>query len=68
YDADGTLVSRNDNWPSNQAEEIKATLPPANDLESAIVATLPPGSYTALVHDINHATGVGLVEVYNLEL
>ncbi len=68
YDADGTLVSRNDNWPSNQAEEIKATLPPANDLESAIVATLPPGSYTALMHDINHATGVGLVEVYNLEL
>ncbi len=68
HDADGTLVSRNDNWPSNQAEEIEATLPPANNLESAIVATLPPGSYTALVHDINRSTGVGLVEVYNLEL
>ena len=38
-----------------------------NDLESAIVATLPPGDYTALVHDATHSAGVGLVEVYNLD-
>lgn len=68
YDSDGNFVAANDNWRSSQAEEIEATLPPANDLEAAIVATLPPGSYTALVHDSNHATGVGLVEAYNLEL
>ena len=41
--------------------------PPTNDLESAIVATLPPGDYTALVHDATHSAGVGLVEVYNLD-
>ncbi len=68
YDSDGTLVAGNDNWRSSQTAEIEATLPPANDLEAAIVATLPPGSYTALVHDTNHATGIGLVEAYNLEL
>ena len=44
-----------------------ATIPPTNDLESAIVATLPPGDYTALVGDATHSAGVGLVEVYNLE-
>ena len=41
----------NDDWRSTQEQEIRATIPPTNDLESAIVATLPPGYYTALVHD-----------------
>ena len=69
YDSDGTLVAGNDNWRSTQTAEIEATgLPPANDLEAAIVATLPPGTYTALVRDTNHSTGIGLVEAYNLEL
>lgn len=67
YDSNGTLIASNDNWRSTQEQEIEATIPPTNDLESAIVATLAPGPYTALVRDANHATGVGLVEVYNLE-
>jgi acetyl esterase/lipase len=67
YDSDGTLVSANDNWRSTQGQEIQATLPPTDNREPAIVATLPPGFYTALVHDATHSTGVGLVEVYNLE-
>jgi acetyl esterase/lipase len=67
YDSNGALLASNDNWRSTQEQEIEATIPPANDLESAIVATLAPGPYTALVRDANHATGVGLVEVYNLE-
>jgi hypothetical protein len=67
YNADGALVSVNDNWQSTQAQEIQNTLPPTNTLESAIVATLPAGNYTALVHDASHSTGIGLVEVYNLE-
>jgi len=67
YDSNGSLIASNDNWRSTQEREIEATIPPANDLESAIVATLAPGPYTALVRDANHATGVGLVEVYNLE-
>jgi hypothetical protein len=67
HDANGSLIAANDNWRSTQQQEIQAALPPTNDLEAAIVATLPAGAYTALVRDANHATGVGLVEVYNLD-
>ncbi len=67
YDANGALLDVNDNWRSTQEKEIMATIPPTNNLESAIVATLPPGDYTALVRDATQSGGVGLVEVYNLE-
>ena len=66
-----TLAS-NDNWKDNlaggnQEEAIKNTgLMPTNDLESAILSVLDPGSYTAIMHGTNNGTGVGLVEVYNL--
>jgi hypothetical protein len=57
----------NDNWRSDQEPEIIATtIPPSNDLESAIVATLDPGAYTAVVSGKNNTSGVGLVEVYDL--
>lgn len=63
----GTLVSSNDNWKSAQQTAIQATgRAPGNDLESAIVATLPAGSYTSIVAGKGGATGIGLVEVYNL--
>jgi hypothetical protein len=39
----------------------------ANDLESAIVTTLPSGPYTAVIHERNGQSGVGLFEVYNLQ-
>ena len=66
HDADGALIEANDNWKENEAA-IRATgLPPANDLESALVKTLPPGGYTAIVRGKNNTTGVGLVEIYNL--
>jgi len=58
----------NDNWQDTQAAEIMATgIPPQNPLESAIVATLPPGSYTAALSGTSGGTGNGLVEVYDLE-
>jgi hypothetical protein len=57
----------NDNWRDTQQTEILATgIPPANDLESAIVATLVPGPYTAIVSGNGGSSGVGLVEVYDL--
>ena len=71
-DNSGTLVASNNNWKtrpdgSSQQAEIEATaLQPGNDLESALVRTLPPGSYTAIVRGTNNTTGVGLVETYNL--
>jgi len=72
HDGSGTLVSSNDNWKTrpdgtSQQAEIEATgIQPTNDLESALVRTLPAGSYTAIVRGMNSTTGVGLVETYNL--
>lgn len=57
----------NDNWRDTQEAEIQATgIPPTNNLEAAIVATLSPGNYTAVVRGKNDTTGVALVEVYDL--
>ncbi|MEY2488109.1 MAG: hypothetical protein QOC70_51, partial [Verrucomicrobiota bacterium] len=69
YDSNGALIAFNDNWRSDQEAEIIATgLPPSNNLESAIVTTLPVngGSYTAIVRGRNGASGVALVEVYDI--
>ena len=58
----------NNNWRTTQQAAIQATgIPPTNDLESAIVATLLPGQYTAIVRGNGGTTGIGLVEVYDLE-
>ena len=66
-DANGALVRFNDNWKDSQQAEIEATgVPPTNDAESAIVATLFPGPATAIVRGAGGGTGVGLVEVYNI--
>lgn len=64
----GALIASNDDWKTTQESEIVASgVPPADDLESAIVATLPPGDYTATVSGANASTGVGLVELYDLD-
>jgi hypothetical protein len=66
--ADGSIITTDDNWKDNQQAEIEATgIPPKNDLESAIVATLRPGNYTAIVTGKNQGTGVGLLEIYDLD-
>jgi len=69
HDSTGATISTNDNWQTGgQASQITATgVPPTNPLESAIVATLAPGSYTAIVRGVNNATGVALVEAYELD-
>ena len=66
-DKDGTLITSNDNWKETQQSQIEATgLALTDDRESAIVATLNPDSYTAIVRGKNDTTGVALIEVYNL--
>ena len=66
--AAGELLAGNDDWRSNQEQEIiDTTVPPPDDLESAIVRDLGPGNYTAIVRGVNGTTGVSLVEVYNLQ-
>lgn len=65
---DSTLIMSNNNWKDSQQSEIEATgIPPTDDLESAMVATLAPGSYTAILRGNNGGTGNGLVEVYDLD-
>lgn len=73
HDANGVTIGTNDNWKVNdqsqqsQESQIKSTtVPPSNDAESALVATLSPGAYTAVVRGKNGGTGVAVVEVYNL--
>jgi hypothetical protein len=67
-DGSGTLVASNDDWRETQQADIEATgIPPTNNKESAILATLAPGGYTAIVRGVGNTTGVGLVEVYNLQ-
>lgn len=67
HDKDGALITSNDDWKKTQQTEIEATgLAPSDDRESAILATLVPDSYTAIVRGNNHTTGVALVETYNV--
>ncbi|MGI8955453.1 MAG: hypothetical protein ACR2II_00870 [Chthoniobacterales bacterium] len=67
YDENGALLRSNDNWRSDQEAEIEATnLQPTNDSEAAILATLQPAPYTAIVRGANDAVGVALVEIYGL--
>jgi uncharacterized delta-60 repeat protein len=65
----GTLVISNNDWQDNAAQRteiIASGLAPSNSLESALIVTLPPGRYTALLAGQTNGTGVGLVEVYDV--
>jgi hypothetical protein len=67
HDKDGVLITSNDDWKQSQEAEIEATgIPPQDDRESAILMTLQPSSYTAIVRGKNDTTGVALVEAYQL--
>ena len=69
HDRSGNLISSNDDWVNSpQHSAIDASgLAPSNSLEPAILSTLVPGNYTAIVHGVNNLTGIGLVEVYDLD-
>jgi N-acetylneuraminic acid mutarotase len=77
HNAAGALIAHNDNWmttilggiiTSDQVAAIRASgHAPTDSSESAIIATLQPGNYTAIVRGVNNTTGVGLVEVYDLD-
>jgi hypothetical protein len=71
FDSAGALIESNDNWVDsiNKQAIIDTTIPPSSDLESAIVLSLPANSsaYTAVVRGVDDGTGIGLVEVYDLD-
>jgi hypothetical protein len=68
HNGSGTVIAFNDNWMDapNKQEIIDSGLAPSNNLESAILTSLSPGNYTAIVRGVNNGTGVALVEVYGL--
>jgi uncharacterized delta-60 repeat protein/uncharacterized repeat protein (TIGR01451 family) len=66
--SNGLLLQANDDWQISQEQAIRdTTIPPIDSRESAIVITLQPGSYTAVVGSKGGATGPALVEVYDLD-
>ncbi len=67
HDANGAVIAANDNWKETQRQAIEATtIPPSSDFEAAILATLPPGTFTAVVSGKGGMSGTALVEVYDL--
>ena len=76
HDGTGALIASNDNWmttiiggiiTTDQVAAIRASgHAPTNAMESAMIVTLPPGNYTAIVRGVNNTTGIGLAEVYDL--
>jgi hypothetical protein len=73
HDGNGATLVTNDNWKTrsdgtSQQTDIEATkIPPTNDLESAIVITLPAGNYTAILSGKTGGVGIALIEAYNLQ-
>jgi len=77
HDATGALIASNDNWQHTiiggiiTSDQVQAIMDsghaPTDPTESAIIATLPTGNYTAIVRGVNNTTGVALVEVYDLD-
>jgi hypothetical protein len=63
-----TRIEFNDNWmDAANAASIPVNLQPTVGSESAILTSLPPGAYTAIVSGTNGGTGIGLVEVFDLD-
>ena len=61
------FVGENDNWASDQQTEIDSSgLAPSNGLESAMIRTLEPGFYGAVLSGNGDGTGIGVIEVYDL--
>jgi hypothetical protein len=77
HNSTGGLIASNNNWQttviggiitSDQVSAIQSSgHAPTQPSESAIIATLQPGNYTAIVRGVNNTVGVALVEVYDLQ-
>src|SRR6202022_446852 len=69
HNGNGAVIAFNDNWMDapNKQEIIDSGLAPSNNLESAILTSLSPGNYTAIVRGVNNGTGIALVEGYDLD-
>ena len=66
YDGTPALIGHNDNWNARRTDVLATGIPPADEHEAVIPATLQPGSYTVVVRGLNNSSGVALVEAYDL--
>jgi len=68
HDANGGTLETNDNWVDSPNKQgiIDSTIPPTNNLESAIARLLFPANYSVIVRGANNTTGIAVVEVYAL--
>jgi hypothetical protein len=67
HDSNGAVIGSNDNWRDMQEAELtQSGLAPGDVRDAAILASLPPGAYTAVVRGKNNSTGLALVEFYDL--
>jgi hypothetical protein len=67
HDSAGNTIATNDDWQTaTNANQIPVAFQPADSHEPAILATLPPGSFTAILRGKNGSSGVGLIEMYDL--
>ena len=68
HNSAGATILANDDWRSSQQAEILSTgLAPSNNKEAALIAVLPPGEYTVILRGVGATTGIGLIEVYDLD-
>jgi hypothetical protein len=69
HDQSGAIVAQNDNWQNSdlRVDVIGTGLAPSDPKESALIATLDPGSYTVVLQGVGGGTGIGLVEIYDLD-
>ena len=67
--SDQAVIATNDDWQTaaNASQLQAAGLAPSNARESAVLISLPPGAYTAILSGVNNGTGVGLVAVYEVD-
>ena len=69
YDSNGVAIGGNDDWQEdiNMVDIAKAGLAPANTAESATILHPPAGGYSAIVTSASAQSGIGLVEIYDLD-
>jgi hypothetical protein len=68
HNGNGTTIALNDNWKDDvNKSKIPQSLQPSDQRESVLYRVLAPGNYTAVMRGSGNTTGIGLVEIYNVE-
>tara|TARA_R110002073_G_scaffold66706_1_gene166465 strand:- start:523 stop:3393 length:2871 start_codon:yes stop_codon:yes gene_type:complete len=68
FNSSGELIDTNDNWNDHSSvSSLRSDLQPTRSLESALTRTLAPGAYTAIVRGVSGSTGIGIVEVFEID-